>query len=100
EVPHLELEAGDVHGQRITPVVEAVPVQAAMQPVRQRSEKATRLLQPKAVMARVTLRQVFQPEVIVEMQVKQGAIHVEQHRVDGLPVDSSHVLSRYNAGTL
>jgi len=33
----------------------------------------------------VALGQVFEPEVVVEVQVEQGAVHVEQDGVDGGP---------------
>ena len=33
----------------------------------------------------IALGQVFEPEVVVEVQVEQGAVHIQQHGVDGVP---------------
>ncbi|MNN62339.1 hypothetical protein D3C81_1776330 [compost metagenome] len=33
----------------------------------------------------IALGQVFEPEVVVEVQVQQGAVHVQQYGVDGGP---------------
>src|SRR3546814_17724353 len=33
----------------------------------------------------VALGQVFHPEMVVVMQVQQGAVHVQQHRIDLVP---------------
>ena len=36
---------------------------------------------------RVTQRQVFLPEIIIKMQVQQGAVHVEQHCFNDPPIN-------------
>ena len=36
----------------------------------------------------IALRQQMIPDLIVEMQIKQRAIHVEDTRVDGVPVNN------------
>ncbi len=43
-----------------------------------------------AVQFGIALRQVFQPEMIVEMQVEQGAVHVEQNGIDVGPGQLMH----------
>ena len=41
-------------------------------------------------------RDVLLPEMVVEMQIEQGAVHVEQDGVDGVPVD--HLLTAWSKG--
>jgi hypothetical protein len=43
----------------------------------------------------ISLRHKIEPEVIVEVEVQQGAIHVEQYRVNLVPIE--HVPS-YGGG--
>ncbi|MNP42983.1 hypothetical protein D3C76_1367780 [compost metagenome] len=38
----------------------------------------------------IALGQVVQPEAVVVMQVKQGAIHVQQDGIDGRPGKNRH----------
>ena len=38
-----------------------------------------------AVVFGIALRQVVQPEMVVEMQVEQGTVHVQQNGVDLVP---------------
>ena len=58
-----------------------------MQPLGQLHQVAMRLAELTTFALGIAQRQVFQPEVVVEMQIKQRAIHVEQHGVDIRPVD-------------
>jgi hypothetical protein len=39
---------------------------------------------------------VFEPEMAIEMQVKQSAVHVQQDGIDGAPVD--HRISGWHRG--
>jgi hypothetical protein len=41
----------------------------------------------KAAQLGNTVGQVVLPEVIVEMEIEQGAVHIEENGVDGAPVD-------------
>jgi hypothetical protein len=79
------LEAGDVQFQRGAPVIEAVPFDAPFHGPETRNQAFFGLLQRQAVLLGVAQGHEFAPEVIVEIQVEQGAVHVEQHRVDLVP---------------
>src|SRR5690606_33767162 len=92
QVAHLPLQLGDVELQLLAPVVDAVPVEGAPLGVEQGGQLRPRGGPVEAVALGVAGRQVLLPEVVVEVEVEQGAIHVEQDGVDGAPVEGDEVV--------
>ena len=90
QVCHFALEFAHRKVQLTAPEVRAVPVELAGMLVEQRQQLVIGLLAADAVQLGVALGQMFEPEVVVEMQVEQGAVHVEQHGVDGGPGQRGH----------
>ena len=85
QVGDLTLEFADRQFQLAAPEVRAVPVQRAGVLAKQRQQLGLGQRQTDAMVLGITLRQVLEPEVIVEMQIEQGAVHVQQDGVDLVP---------------
>ncbi len=90
QVRHLVLEFADRQVQFPAPEIQAVPVELAGVFAEQRLEHGVGFGATEAIAFGIALGQVFQPEVVVEVQVEQGAVHVEQHGVDGGPGQGGH----------
>ncbi|MCY1558575.1 hypothetical protein D9M68_955230 [compost metagenome] len=82
---HLALEFTDRQVQLAAPEVRAVPVELAGMRMEQRQQLGIGQRAADAVQLGIALRQVLQPEVVVEVQVEQGAVHVQQDSVDLAP---------------
>jgi hypothetical protein len=83
----LALDAADVELQFTRPIFDAIPLQRSLHLDELRRQQPLSFRGPKTVGGRVTAGDQFQPKPIVEAQVEQCAVHIEQHRVDGRPVD-------------
>ncbi len=57
---------------------------------KQRQQLGLGQRQADAMVLGVALRQVGEPEVVVEVQVEQGAVHVQQDGVDLVPGQCGH----------
>jgi hypothetical protein len=53
----------------------------------------TGILKLQTSLLRIALRHQIEPEMGIEVQVKQGAVHIQQHGIYGLPI-------KHNQGTL
>ena len=82
---HFALQLRDVQRQLATPEVDAVPVERALLGDEARRERRAGCLQRQRVTLGVALGHDFQPEIVIEAQVEQRAVHVEQHGVDFVP---------------
>ena len=81
------LERGDIHAQLLRPVIEAVPLERALAAVEGVAQQRRGFLLADPLPGRIQPGQVIHPEVVIKMQVQQGAVHVQQHGVDSVPVD-------------
>ncbi|MNF95434.1 hypothetical protein D3C84_781860 [compost metagenome] len=82
QVGHLALEVADRQLEFAAPEIRAVPVELAGVLMEQRQQLGIGQCAADTVVLGIALRQVLHPEVIIEVQVEQGAVHVEQHGVD------------------
>ena len=73
--------------QRFVPEIQAVPAQRAHGLLHPDIYFGMGLFQGDTVLFGVFLGDKLQPEVIVEVQIQQGAVHVKQDGVDGFPVN-------------
>jgi hypothetical protein len=87
QVRHFLLEAHDVEFERGFPEVHRVPLQGSGAAVVARHQFLAPGRRRHAARLGIALRQVHLPEMVVEIQVEQGAVHVEQDGVDARPVD-------------
>lgn len=90
QVGDLALEVTDRQPQLAAPEVGAVPVQRTGMLAKQRQQLGLGQRQAEAVVLGVALRQVGEPEVVVEVQVEQGAVHIQQDGVDLVPGQWGH----------
>ena len=81
----LALQLRDVERQFAAPEVDAIPVESALLGDETRRERRASRLQRQLVAPRIALGQHFQPEIVVEAQIEQRAVHVEQDGVDLVP---------------
>src|SRR5687767_6885774 len=72
----------NIHADLRAPVIEAIPVEAAMQRARQICQILPRTCEVAGMMRRITRWQILEPEIIVESQIEQSAVHVEQHGIN------------------
>src|SRR5690606_10347230 len=86
EVRHLALELDDRQIQLPGPEVQTIPVHLPLDPVHQWMDALLRPFQRLPVPGRIATGQILDPEMVVEMQIQQGAIHVQQDGIDGIPV--------------
>ena len=82
---HFAFQLGDVERQLAAPEVDAVPVERPLLGDEARLECRASGLQRQLVTLGVALGQHFQPEIVVEAQIEQRAVHVEQDGVDLVP---------------
>lgn len=86
-VTYLVLECDDIETEAGRPEVQAVPVQRALVASEFVHQLGFRVVDAKIPGLCEPLRQVFQPEMVVKVEIEQGAVHVEQHGVDAGPVN-------------
>ena len=85
EFTHWDLEFG-------APEIQAIPLQLSGVTLEQRLQLHLGHGPAHAMQFGVALGQVLHPEVVVEMQVEQGAVHVEQNGVNAVPIE----IHKYN----
>lgn len=78
QLAHRQLQLG-------TPEIQAVPVQRAGVAFEQRLHFQLGHRTADAMQLGVALGQVLQPEVVVVVQVQQGAVHIQQYGIDVVP---------------
>ena len=81
----LLLEGSDVEPQRFAPVIHAVPVEGAADGLVVRLDLHSGLGQRQAEPLGIALGYQLLPEVVVKMEIDQGAIHIEQDSVYLVP---------------
>ena len=69
------------------PVVQAVPIQLALNGIHHGVQFRLGPVNRLTMMVGIADRHMFQPEVVVEVQIKQGAVHIEQHGINCVPVE-------------
>src|SRR6478735_6240429 len=82
------LQRADIELEVARPMIEAVPVQRAGDRVEAPRERSASLGHADAVCFGVMLGQELEPEEVIEREVEQRAVHVDEHRVDSVPVDA------------
>jgi len=82
EMVHFSLEHGDVQAQLCRPVVHAVPVDGALGVAEAGKQLRAGRFEAEAVLLRVAAGHVFPPEMVVEVEIQQGAVHVEEDDID------------------
>ncbi|MNL42763.1 hypothetical protein D3C87_1652410 [compost metagenome] len=83
QVAHRQFQLG-------APEIQAVPLQLAGIAFEQWLQLHLGHGPAHAVQVRITLGQMFQPEMVIEMQVQQRAIHIQQNGVDVAPGQQGH----------
>src|SRR5690606_38040289 len=89
KVGDLSLHLANRQVQFAGPEVQAIPAQLALMRVEQRAQLQLGHGEAGAVQFGIALGQKFEPEVIIEMQVQQGAVHVQQDSIDSGPGQGS-----------
>ena len=85
-VAHVVLELDQVEAGQCAPVGQAVPRQRAAQRLEMRPELGVGRVESDALALGVARRHDLTPEIVVEREVEDGAVHVEHHEFDGRPV--------------
>ncbi len=81
----LLLEGANIEPQGLAPVIHAVPVEGAVDGVIVDVDLRFGFIQRQTEPLGVTLRHQLLPEVVVKMEIDQGAIHIEQDSVYLVP---------------
>ena len=87
QVGDLPFQFGDIHCQFRRPIIGAIPLNGILFALKALVEIVSGVFWIVAVLLGIARRQVLHPEVVIKMQVEQGAVHVQQNGVDGAPVD-------------
>ncbi len=91
----LLLEGSDVQPERLAPVIHAVPVEGAADGVIMGIYLRLRLGERQAESLGIARRHQGLPQVVVKMEIDQGAVHVEQNGIYLVPGQGSrHGVSR------
>ena len=83
----LTLEQYQIQPQLTAPVVDAIPFERSRDVAIAGQQLGTGRLERQAARLAIAARDVFEPEMVVEVQIEQGAVHVEEDGVDPGPVD-------------
>src|SRR5690606_8876918 len=83
----LVLQSCDIELEGSAPIVRAIPVERSLLGGEQGRQNFLRALDADAAALRIALGNGLAPEIVVETQVEERAVHVEQHRVDAGPCD-------------
>ena len=70
------------------PIVDGIPLQRALHPMKARRERSMRLRERKTFALGIDFRHTREPDVVVESKVKQGTVEIKQDGVDGRPIRS------------
>jgi hypothetical protein len=81
------LQRFHVETELAAPMVEAVPVECPLDRVEAPRQPVARLGGSATFELCVARRHELEPEVIVEGEIEQRAVHVDEHRVDAVPFD-------------
>ena len=86
QVVDLLFEHRDVEPELIGPVVEVGPVERVLLGAEHPVQPLLGRLVAHAVLLRVALGHMLEPEMVVEMPVQKRPVHVQKHRVDQVPI--------------
>ena len=86
-MPMNVLELFDVEPEIAAPMIEAVPIERALDRIEAPRQPLARFGGGAAVELGVMRGHELEPKVIVEREIEQRAVHVDEHRVDSFPVD-------------
>ena len=78
----------DIDVELFAPVVDRIPLQRALYPMKSRCECRVGLGEREPLSLCVDFRDPCEPDVVIEGEIKQGAVEIEQHGVDSGPVRS------------
>jgi hypothetical protein len=90
QVLHLGLQQRDVEPELAAPVVDAIPVQRALDAPVAGQQRLPGVAVADAQLLGVAFRHVLQPEVVVVVEIEQGAVHIQKDAVDGVPIQTGH----------
>ncbi len=79
---HFALQGQDVHVQFPGPIVQGIPGESALHRPEARPQGFQGRGGTHTVSLAETQRQVFQPEMVIEMQIQERAVHVQEHALD------------------
>ena len=82
------MDGGDVDIELFAPIVDGIPLQRALHPMKARRERSMRLRERKTFALGIDFRHTREPDVVVESKVKQGTVEIKQDGVDGRPIRS------------
>jgi hypothetical protein len=83
----LLLEQGDIQAELAAPMVDAVPLEGALDVAIAGEQLGLGDLGRKPAGLGVALGDMLEPKMIVEVQVEQGAVHIQEDGVDTMPID-------------
>ena len=83
----LALQGLQIQVEIARPMVEAIPLERTQFRFEAGLERPLRLGHRQVVQRCITLRHDLAPKVRVEVEIEQRAVHVDEHRVDRIPVD-------------
>src|SRR5690606_27698427 len=86
-VAHLFFELANIQLECLGPKIQAVPLQGALMGANMAVKIVGGGFEIQLVDFCVTFGQVLQPEIVVEMEVQQGTIHIQQYSIYSIPVD-------------
>src|SRR3569623_1257332 len=85
EVRDLALQQADVEIELAAPVVDAIPVERALAAAEHEREHGLGRDHVEPAALGVAAGQQLLPELVVIVEVEQGTVHVEQHRINLIP---------------
>ena len=100
QVVNLLFEVGDVQLEFVAPVLNAIPVHGAFLEPEPGDQLRFGGIDVEVVFFGIAQGHVFAPEVVVKMQVQQGAVHVQEYRVDFVPGDHDVLAGAWKTGHL
>jgi len=87
EVVYFLFQQRDIQPQLLTPMVQAIPLHGALGILETPKQLRFGRRDTDSMTLGIAQGHVLAPEVVVEMQVQQGAVHIEKYRADLGPVD-------------
>ncbi len=87
----IAFDGHDVESKLAAPVIDRVPVERALDRAEFRPEPLERLREIEPIELGVAARNEVEPELIIELEVEERAVHVKEHGIDAGPVDGRRV---------
>jgi len=75
------VQASNIETQKVTPVVQAVPLELALHFAKFGIQSSAGLIEFDIIVGRISLWNMMQPHEVVKGEVENGAIHIEHQRL-------------------